>query len=286
MSNIVRANNSALAYIRPVDRTDWKQTNDPNTGYFATYEFTGLPREVAALEAQWIGAGCKTELKPINSTLWKLTVDTTNQAIGKAVTPTSPTTTDESWQLDTEFAMVPIWAHPLVVKDMDDFNSYNLQINATKTPLDHSYYKATIEQAIKKGKRLQDMDTSGILHPRPMAKHLFETLVRGQTDYREKRPVIRYSRSFPQNATSMAMLRMAQLDAVWAQGVLQKHFYIPDRFMSVLPTIPSNPPTNTAWGWVVTNESKKVQIYTGKIEETRSMTAAFWSTVFWSHVTA
>lgn len=208
---------------------------------------------------------------------------------GNGTKPDSQEKATEKWEIVTEYVTESIWSLPLVVADMTAFEAEKIPVGGIvglDDPADMIFheaidYKITIANAVKKGTRnlkYNGATTGYDFKQRPVAKMVYDFLVRGGTGYRVRRPVIRYTRDWYRNALTLHMLNVGASDVVWDQSVLDKYLGIPNDIIACLPPGQDSPsPTDTVYGWVLMRDDRTVSRLDNKITESREVVAAFWS---------
>jgi len=283
MSTKVTSGNEALVYNNATNEISWERDFDKATGalYYTTIQ--GTKTEVESLETTYKDLGCKVKVKPLTELLYEITIETDNQNNTTNPPGTATVVAEEKWEIITEFEKVSIFNHWKVIKEMAAFEAEEAtwEIDGMDYDCSAAHYKASIEKAIKEGKKIAEVEP--LMDGLPIAQVVWQAMTRGQKDIRERHPIIRYSRTFPLDSRAAMISAMTDIDAVYPDSLLSGYpLYVPADIIAKLPSHAgvTDVPENTAWGWMVTSDNKVISRYDRKYTESRELTGGFISTVF------
>ena len=233
---------------------------NPRYGYTARETWTGPPQAVLALYNFLTLNGYRVQIST-QGPLYTLTVD-------KGADPnTVPEVPVDHWTIDMEAEQVSVWKHPAVNAAL--FSQGGNDSGAVAL-------KKQIMDSVNQGKTIPpSCASSGPLYA------AWRALVRGQTAYEIKRPVLGRQRSF--SLAYAPRMVLDQVEKIYDQSVMQKYFAVPNVIFNQLPVISTLPPplVGTAWAWKVNTSRAEEVPALNKVQENTDWIFNMWSTDFY-----
>lgn len=245
-----------------------RSVDNAGNGRVVTLVFKG-PKDVIRLATvQWVTLGAKYAIRedgPYSEatvTIGGPSFDPGTK-IWEQSGPPPGEVADIRYQFNTDYVDVSVFALPAVAKEAD----------LTGDP---AFYKKTIEDAARDGKKLQDVSPLGNL---PIARRIHQKLSRGEESFPVARVSLTRIATFSGN---QGLPQVPQgIPPVYTPASFGTVWVLPISVLRMLPLVPTDPatgqvlaPSGTAWGWKQTNYSSSLIQKTNQVEQNISWTFA------------
>ena len=245
-----------------------RSVDNAGNGRVVTLVFKG-PKDVIRLATvQWVALGAKYAIRedgPYSEatvTIGGPSFDPGTEVWNQSGPPPGEVA-DIRYQFNTDYVDVSVFALPAVAKEAD----------LTGDP---AFYKKTIEDAARDGKKLQDVSPLGNL---PIARRIHQKLSRGEESFPVARVSLTRIATFSGN---QGLPQVPQgIPPVYTPASFGTVWVLPISVLRMLPLVPTDPangqvlaPSGTAWGWKQTNYSSSLIQKTNQVEQNISWTFA------------
>jgi len=166
----------------------------------------------------------------------------------------------DSWNLVQEPYQIPLFRHPLAALESESYVSGSF-----------AQYRKDITEAAEAG-TAYPLDAGAF----PVGLQIYRLLGQGVEYWETQRPILSRQRTFSKTYPSKQVV--AFTSTVYTRStLLSSGFGIPVDYESQIPANPSySPPTGTAWGWRLRQQSSGYSPNTGRWEEQLEWEFGWW----------
>jgi hypothetical protein len=234
-----------------------ERTWDPATGPSTRLTYEGSEDELNALAAAFMLAHNRAQVLPFNGPVYRMVVSFGDAQDGGAETPL------DKWDIDTEWAELPIWSNPKVIQSAgsdDALHTWRIDIEAALANTTLPSKTGFVDDKLA----------------------LYIEVTRGTRAHESKRPILNRVRTISANYAGQIVIEA--VESVYTTAKLLTTFAIPTAIANRLPADPAFVPSGRAWAWKERRETSEFIFALNKVEEVKDWIFAPWSTLLFNIV--